>query len=482
MNNFLNIYKIFIFKDFYLFVIWFFILSGINVNIDYLVIDNNKNIFNWFYSFRAYIQFIILAFLIYKNFKYFDNIKKINYFFILFFIYNIIQIFSLFLSENNNLNIIYNVCAINVLLFLNIFFTKENDEIKKIFYFFTLLITVIFLYFYFEKIYYLIIRDRLIYGHWQKEALLLPLQNIPRSSGLGRMAIIIFLFFIIFFNSESIKNKFILAILIIPGIFLTQSRTIIGIYSIMFFIISFSKYFNFNNLQIRNLKQNLIFLIVFPLLISLLLTQTKRSNRSQIEIYVNQNIISNEQSLFHTKGWDIESIREAGSITTTLIGSLNDYEKDLLQSARKTFFVPKYKIIRDTEKNSFSSYRFRDWKNLINITIASSVIIGNGTQADRFLINQTASNGLIYFFSSSGIFGIIIYFMILFYIIKIVFSRIKYIQKKNLRDKNYIFSIFIIIVFLLRSLFESSYAVFSIDYIYFIISLFIINYEKKSKN
>ena len=86
MNNFLNIYKIFIFKDFYFFFIWFFILSGVNVNIDYFVINNNQNIFDWSYSFRAYIQFIILAFLIYKNFKFFDNIKKINYFFILFFI------------------------------------------------------------------------------------------------------------------------------------------------------------------------------------------------------------------------------------------------------------------------------------------------------------------------------------------------------------------------------------------------------------
>ena len=37
--------------------------------------------------------------------------------------------------------------------------------------------------------------------------------------------------------------------------------------------------------------------------------------------------------------------------------------------------------------------------------IKKSVIYGYGAQGDRYLINQTASNGIIYSLSSSGILG-----------------------------------------------------------------------------
>ena len=125
MNKYIDFYRLLIFKKFYLFILWFFILSGVNLNIEYLILDNNENILNWLYSFRSYIQIIILVFLIHLNLKLFKNLKRINYFFILFFLYNLIQILSLTLSENNNLNIIYNISSINLLLFLNIIFYKK---------------------------------------------------------------------------------------------------------------------------------------------------------------------------------------------------------------------------------------------------------------------------------------------------------------------------------------------------------------------
>ena len=196
-----------------------FILSGINLNIEYLILDNNENILNWLYSFRAYIQIIILIFLIHLNLKLFKNLKRINYFFILFFLYNLIQILSLTLSENNNLNIIYNISSINLLLFLNIIFYNENYEIKKIFYFLILSIAIIYFYFYFEKIYYLIFDDQLFYGHYGEKALIAPIQNIPRSSGIGRMALILFLFSVIFLNLKNKKNLLLVTVFIVPGIF-----------------------------------------------------------------------------------------------------------------------------------------------------------------------------------------------------------------------------------------------------------------------
>ena len=47
---------------------------------------------------------------------------------------------------------------------------------------------------------------------------------------------------------------------------------------------------------------------------------------------------------------------------------------------------------------------FDDWKSLLS-KINTSIILGYGAQGDRFLINQTASNGILYSLSSSGILG-----------------------------------------------------------------------------
>lgn len=449
MNKYINFYKLLIFKKFYLFILWFLILSGININIDYLVLDNNENILNWLYSLRAYIQIVILIILIYLNFKLFKNLKKINHFFILFFLYNLVQILSLTLSENSNLNIIYNVCALNILLFLNIIFSDENNDIKKIFFFLILLVAIIYFYFYVEKFYYLIFEDKLFYGHYEKKALLAPIQNIPRSSGIGRMALILFLFSVIFLNLKNKKNLFVIIILIIPGIFLTQSRTIVGIYLTVITIITLSNFVNYNNLQIRSLKYNLIYFVIVPFLFSIFLAQLKTSNLLIIGSFLQKEVLN-------------KAVENEIKIDET---------------------YNKYRILRKVSPASFTSYRFNDWKELIELTIKGSPIIGNGTQSDRFLIKQTASNGLIYFFSSAGAIGLVIFMMIYFHIIRILFKNLKYLKINSLKDKNYIFAFFIILVLSMRSLVESSYAVFSIDYVFFVISLYLIaNHDKKNQS
>ena len=135
MNKVSYYYNLVFFKDFYLSILWLVILLGINVNISYLNISNNENLLEWTYSIRGYVQFVILIFLIYKNLSIFSNLRNINIFFILFFLYNLIQIYSLILSDNNNYNIIYNILAINVLLFFNIIFIKKKRSAKNFIYF-----------------------------------------------------------------------------------------------------------------------------------------------------------------------------------------------------------------------------------------------------------------------------------------------------------------------------------------------------------
>ena len=449
MNKISYYYNLVFFKDFYLSILWLVILLGINVNVSYLNISNNENLLEWTYSMRGYVQFVILIFLIYKNFFIFSDLRNVNNFFILFFLYNLVQIYSLILSNNDNYNIIYNILALNIILFFNIIFIKKKKEVQKILYFFILLIVFIYLSFLAEYLYNLIIKDLLFYGHHSSKSNLMPVINMPRSSGLGRMALLIFLFCITFVDLNKIKNKLFLIFVVIPGIFLTQSRAIVGIYVLIILVISFSKYFKLINLQFNDFKKNFIIFVIVPLITSVLITQLKPSN---LDYY--KNLYFKKINIDNTKNF-----------------KFNKIETDI-------------QILRNHNPFSFTSDRAEHWKDLIKKTVQStqSILIGNGVQADRFLIKQTASNATLYFYASSGVIGLLIYVMIIINIIKTLVKKINYLRKSSYKDNNFTFAVLVIFALLIRGIVESSYAVFSIDYIFFIIALYFINYDTKTQS
>ena len=448
MNKISYYYNLVFFRDFYLSILWLVILLGINVNVSYLNISNNENLLEWTYSMRGYVQFVILIFLIYKNFFIFSDLRNVNNFFILFFLYNLVQIYSLILSNNDNYNIIYNILALNIILFFNIIFIKKKKEVQKILYFFNLLIVFIYLGFLVEYLYNLIIKNHLFYGHHSIKSSLMPVMNMPRSSGLGRMALLIFLFCITFVDLNKIKNKLFLIFVVIPGIFLTQSRAIVGIYVLIILVISFSKYFKLINLQFNDFKKNFIIFVIVPLITSVLITQLKPSN---LDYY--KNLYFKKINIDNTKNF-----------------KFNKIETDI-------------QILRN-QNPSFTSYRAEHWKDLIKKTVQStqSILIGNGVQADRFLIKQTASNATLYFYASSGVIGLLIYVMIIINIIKTLVKKINYLRKSSYKDNNFTFAVLVIFALLIRGIVESSYAVFSIDYIFFIIALYFINYDTKTQS
>lgn len=445
MSQIIKLKKLLVFKKLHLLLMWFFILTGININIDHFYIGTYDNTIDTLvylsYSFRLYIQFLILFFLLFLNFK--ENLKfrEINNFFYIFLIYNVIQIISLFLSENNNLNIIYNICSINVLLFLNLIFYKENQDIKKIFFFLIFMLSLVFTWYYFESIYKLIFDNKIFYGHYDGKSEFLPGIIPPRSSGLGRMALVILIFFLIFFKVNSFKEKILLTIIIIPGIMLTQSRIIIFLYLIIFIVFTFSNYLNLKNLQFKDLKNNLIILLIIPLLFSFSLSQLKESNVNYLK----------------NKFFELADKKEL----------INDK------------VAKNYKLVRPLSSLSFTSYRSRDWKEIISKS-KEDYLLGNGTQADRYLINQSVSNSLLYFYSSSGLFGVVLFILVFFNLLKKIKMFIYNLKNAKPRNKNLIFSIMIITILSIRSLVESSFAVFGIDYIFFVISLYVISNEKKT--
>ena len=112
-----------------------------------------------------------------------------------------------------------------------------------------------------------------------------------------------------------------------------------------------------------------------------------------------------------------------------------------------------------------TSGRIEDWKDIINnFDYNKNLIFGYGAQGDRYLINQTASNGLLYAFVSSGIFGLT-FFLILTLTSGIqVLRYLLFDKKKVLIDY---FSFVIMVIILIRSLVESSYSLFGVDLILF---------------
>ena len=128
--------------------------------------------------------------------------------------------------------------------------------------------------------------------------------------------------------------------------------------------------------------------------------------------------------------------------------------------------------------DTFSSGRFDDWQEIFDKIKFKSLILGYGSQADRYLINQSASNGLIYALISSGILGFIFY---VFFSLMILVRLIK--NFLNIKNNNYLnfYSSLIVMILLLRSILETSYAVFSIDLIILLTFLSVINVFKKKK-
>jgi hypothetical protein len=134
--------------------------------------------------------------------------------------------------------------------------------------------------------------------------------------------------------------------------------------------------------------------------------------------------------------------------------------------------------------NKISSGRLKDWINITTKTYEESPIYGFGAQGDRFLINQTSSSAFIYAFSSSGIMGL--FFFCILYLRSLLISIRLLIRKDNYLKftmKNYftILASLNLIFLLIRSFFESSIAVFGIDFLVFILCLAITELIYKEK-
>tara|TARA_B110000114_G_C15010208_1_gene364438 strand:- start:152 stop:1057 length:906 start_codon:yes stop_codon:yes gene_type:complete len=265
-----------------------------------------------------------------------------------------------------------------------------------------------------------------------------------RSSGASRIALVLLIIYSLFFK-KFIKSKFFK---IIPFfvfsfiIFLYQSRAVIillvlFVLFIIFFVdkFSLSKFFKY-----------FCICIIIPFITSSNITVLKLNNGENIKQLYNS------------------------AIKNGYTGSQNAFQEQYI-TIEKTLFCEiincRNKSVRlnNTDDVFTTSGRLKDWNNIIyNFDYKNNLFFGYGSQGDRFLINQTASNGILYALSSSGIIGLL--FFIIFSAIAGI-NIVKYFLIKTEKNSIYIFSILTMIIFGVRSLVESSYAIFGIDFILF---------------
>jgi hypothetical protein len=166
----------------------------------------------------------------------------------------------------------------------------------------------------------------------------------------------------------------------------------------------------------------------------------------------------------------------------------------------------KYLIIKDSKNlkdnstiiNFISSISHEDvtsgrttiWKESLN-KYNYSKMFGYGPQGDRFLLSNSkvekqyannASNTLIYSFLCGGYLALIIFFFIYLIMLSKIYVCIKkFLVEKEQSNIHLKLSISYIIFFTLRSFFENSFALFSIDFLLFIVSvIYIENLQKKN--
>ena len=385
----------------------------------------NLRIIMALFSTLLMVIFCFFYILIKKKFK----ISAIYLILILIFIS---QIIGLYYNENKDFSLAHSFLALLAIGTVALFILCEQIDIKGITkYFFWILIfflTIAFILNVYPKI------NDLKYFDFQsafagREANMFSLSN-PRATGLSRSLSIINLFFIlVFLNLKKNYTKNFMVILItaisVIIIFFQSRGTLLCYFTSLAILIFF----------LQNSKSN------FKLKKFLILTLLPLILYFSINTYINKIILSN---------------------------------KDIKINNRI--------LIKNTSgRTEIWSYSLKNYNY--------KKIFGYGPQGDRFILKDNtsikkkygdnSSNIFIYTLLSGGIISIILLILFFYEILKI------FIKNKKLLffNKNSIylnFSILCLIFFSIRSLFENSFGLFSIDFLIVCLSVFFINnYTKK---
>ena len=439
-----------------IFLISSFLISWLSLGSSFedLILNINNQEKNLFYEIINFVRtFLNILSFVLLSFFYLKNFKKINYknfinIYLIFAVYLALQIPGLFFTPNIYDNLYFILSSLNIVIILYLadkFFKYE--EIKIFIYISVLVMSLILLFTYLNHSYqYFTGARRLFYGNP-----LVILENSPiRSSGAGRLGLMVLIFFLLIFLSSDKKK--ILRIFVVSFlsmiVLIYQSRANIALWGI--FIILYLYFLK--DFSLKKIVELLFSFLIIPIFIISILPILKSFIFTNIF-----EILQNDQHVLYST---------FGFFSSTLDFDLKILEKESQQR----------EIFRNMRGDT--SGRLEDWVSLLNnFNYNDNLFFGYGSQGDRYLINQTASNGFIYAFASSGIIGLIFYII---FNLMIFINMVKHFFYKRINDQIIFSCLIVIILLLLRSLIESSFAVFGVDFILILMSGFIIN--KKLNN
>ena len=433
----IRLFKLKFFTIVLLFAIWGSLDSNI---ISLLSIFSSSSIFlfvNLFSILRAlgpYVIFIIFICFFYKRLSFRTNSRNLNFILIILLLNFLIQLIASFIYQNNTLlnnsNMIFLSC-IALALFVIEFNLGNSKKILVLSWFVLFLIfmwfsTIMFLWYFSDKN-----TVANLYHGWPQSFQIIEnlTENIPRSSGISRSALILAMPIML---SLLIRKKINILLYFFYNysffiMVATQSRIVLlGFFlfscAIIFYLITLKKE------PILKIKK-ICLIILIPIIFSGIIISIKSL---QLD---NNNILK--------------------------INSVSDYSKD--PDVRK--------FLRPIDPVSFTSRRYDDWQEILKKN--NNIFFGNGMMGDRWIINQTASNLILYNYASSGIIGV---FLFALFMLRSFFlcSKIILFHEKKINKHNYILlSACYIQYFLMgRSLVESSFAVFGIDFLIFFAAYF----------
>ena len=429
----------------------------------------SKSSFIIFVNFiRFYSPFVILPILIIIFL--FNSSKKIDYFTSAFIIYFCWQLFTFFFSNRisdsyeifsqvktigynifysefeeslfTNLNLIFSSLSILIIIIIanNLNLKKFNKKIFLVTLGFVGLIAIYFTYHLIDESIknnakFIYFSDTLAAGGKTFH------QSNPRITGVSRI-ILIFYFLTFFFLLKSRRKIIWYIILIILMMLLYKMQTRGAFVGLLVLYICF---FLFYSLDFKKKFKNLLVLIIIPIVIF------------EAYYFTKHNVKPND---------------------------LNNYQFNSLYEDNRLI------------GNESTSGRFNIWKNALFIINEKKIVLGYGPQADRFLFlsfrisnlsqnidydkhgnpflyDNNASNALIYAYFCGGVIGILlllfIYLLIIVVVTNNIFKEKKFYFKYDLWTN---FSNILLIYLAIRSIFENSFSVFGIDYVFLILAYF----------
>ena len=455
---------------------WLGLLASINSSPSDLKSLNLNfiNIINFLrYLAPIFIFFIFLVFFL-------INIKKLNlnYFFNFFILLGIIQFISFFFNGYS----IYEIERYHILLgyfsaiFIVIFAYKIDLDFKNLYIILIVLLSAVVVAYIYALIKQISVTGKLNYFYFMFSGILqnneygIIGQQNPRSTGLSRQMIIIFCFLFYLMNSLNSKKFLyfsIFVILFFLSLFIwgLQSRG-----SLICFLVMWLVFLIFDTKKFLSKISLLLLLVFIPIfLFEYSINQQIKDETINMELSKKNLIITKKNRLTENQHFKV----------------------DVRVFDEKT---GKYKV---ETRLDYTTGRIYIWKRAFEAFLKKP-ILGYGPQGDRIALlkNKTdistnerhiwdnnASNGLVYVGLCAGILGIMIllsiYLLFLINVLKSLFV-LKVFKSSNFFIKN---SVTIIIMFMIRSIYENSFTVMSIDYIAVLVSFsYIIKYIEKNNS